>query len=88
MVTNLFNGLLDSYLIVDSHHRQHGGVRTYGGLQQLNTETKKSSFWRHSVFSEVFLLIRHRYLQVQQSILLNRQVRDAETLRLQNPTRV
>lgn len=33
MVTDLFNGLLDSNLIVDSHHRQYRGVGPYGGLQ-------------------------------------------------------
>lgn len=34
----------------------------------------------------MFLQIQHVYLQVHQSILLNRQVGDTETLRLQNPT--
>lgn len=37
MVTNLLDGLLDSDLVVDGHHRQQGGVRTDGGLQQLDT---------------------------------------------------
>lgn len=35
--THLFDGLPDSNLVVDGHHRHQRGVRTDGGLEQLNT---------------------------------------------------
>lgn len=35
--TNLLDGLFDSNLIVDRHHRHQRGVRADGRLQQLNT---------------------------------------------------
>lgn len=35
--TNLLDGLFDSNLIVDGHHRHQRGVRADGSLQQLNT---------------------------------------------------
>lgn len=37
MVTNFFDGLLDSDLVVDGHHRHQRSFRANGGLQQLNT---------------------------------------------------
>lgn len=40
MVTNFLNGLLHSNLVIDGHHGHQGGVRTDGGLQQLQTQTQ------------------------------------------------
>lgn len=50
MVTDLFDGLFDPNLVVDGHHRHYRGVRTDGGLQQLNKN-------RHTVWLQWLLYL-------------------------------
>lgn len=70
MVTNFFDGLLDSNLVIDGHHRHQRCVGTDGGLQQLHTETQSQSLpcgvCKISICTGFM-----QYLQVQQSILLH-----------------
>lgn len=85
MVTNFFDGLLDSNLVVDGHHGHQRRVGADGGLQQLHTETPAQSL--HCGVCRMSACFT-QYLQVQQAILLHGQVRNVEAFSRQNPTRV